>query len=602
MEKLDADDDALFMPEFRRAGLLGAQYASAATAVLLLFFMTVPALSNQYTAGAVGIRGAMLSVLTVIFLVLRLRPVFSVSHYVSMVGGTSALMLLGLAALMATPGFDSVSSNFSPIPAMFLGLFLNYAFLRLPLWTVSALCWAFSISVVVAVPQGFAGAGQFRLMLYLVALNVLGMLLSRSIESRERALFTERRRAESAETEARERARAAEDAHTEKTRLLAAVSHDLRQPIMAASTHLSVLRNKLDKGELAQAHEQLGHVRESVGMLGSTLDHLLTAARYDSGNEPIRIEAVELGPVLVQIRRTFEPEAGRKGLELRVRLPAQRVVVTSDATALWRVLMNLVSNAIKFTESEGRTGRGVVVKARVRGAGCRIDVVDTGVGISSEHMDAIWQAYFQVQNAERSRARGLGLGLFLVRRALDQLPTHDLRWRSRPGRGSRFTLLLPGAHLSDPGVVVRHALPVGADALSQLRGAYVLLLEDDREARRAIEDLLDDWGVVHASGATLEELIPEVEAAGRTPDVLVTDFRLPGQLSGAACVQELRRLIGETVPAVIVTGESDLASVRAVMPPDTALLQKPFEEAAFALPLLEAVMRARRAESLQIGR
>ena len=456
--------------------------------------------------------------------------------------------------------------------------------------------------MVAAVPHGFAGAGQFRLILYLVALNFLGMLLCRSIEARERALFDERRRAESAETEARERARAAEDAHAEKTRLLAAVSHDLRQPITAASMHLSVLRNRLDRGELAPAHEQLGHVRESVAMLGSTLDQLLTAARYDSGHEPIRIEAVEIEPVLEQLLRTFEPEAARKGLELRIRVPAQRVVVTSDATALWRVLMNLVSNAIKFTESEGRPGRGVVVKARVRGESCRIDVADTGIGISSEHMEAIWQAYFQVQNAERSRARGLGLGLFLVRRALDQLPTHDLQWRSRPGRGSRFTLTLPGAHLSDPGVVVRQALPVGADALAQLRGAYVLLLEDDREARRAIEDLLDDWGVVHASGATLEELIPEVEAAGRTPDVLVTDFRLPGQLSGAACVQELRRLIGETVPAVIVTGESDLASVRAVMPPDTALLQKPFEEAAFALPLLEAVMRARRAESLQIGR
>ncbi|GAA4406564.1 response regulator [Quisquiliibacterium transsilvanicum] len=160
--------------------------------------------------------------------------------------------------------------------------------------------------------------------------------------------------------------------------------------------------------------------------------------------------------------------------------------------------------------------------------------------------------------------------------------------------------MLPGAYLSDPGVVVRHAAPVGADALSQLRGAYVLLLEDDREARRAIEDLLDDWGVIHAGGATLEELAPEVEAAGRIPDALITDFRLPGQLSGAACVQELRRLIGATVPAIIVTGESDLASVRAVMPPDTALLQKPFDEAAFVLPLLEAVVRARRAESLHI--
>ena len=600
--RIDPEEEALFLVDFRRAGLLGARYASVATAVLLMLFIAVPGLSNQYTVGAVGIRSAMLSVLIAVFSVLQWQPGFSIKNYLPMVGGASALMLLGLAALMATPGFESVSSSFSPIPAMFLGLFLNYAFLRLPLWVVSTLCWVFSASMVAAVPHGFAGAGQFRLILYLVALNILGMLLSRSIEARERALFIERRRAESAETDARERAQAAEDAHAEKTRLLAAVSHDLRQPIMAASTHLSVLRNKLDKGELALAHEQLGHVRESVAMLGSTLDHLLTAARYDSHNEPIRIEAVEIGPLLEQIRRTFEPEAERKGLELRVRVPAQRVVVTSDATALWRVLMNLVSNAIKFTESEGRPGRGVVVKARVREGACRIDVVDTGIGISAEHMDTIWQAYFQVQNAERSRARGLGLGLFLVRRALDQLPTHDLRWRSRLGRGSRFTLLLPGAPLSDPGVVVRHALPVGSDALSQLRGAYVLLLEDDREARRAIEDLLDDWGVIHASGATLEELAPEVEAAGRTPDALITDFRLPGQLSGAACVQELRRLIGETVPAVIVTGESDLASVRALMPPETALLQKPFDEAAFALPLLEAVARARRAESLQIDR
>jgi CheY-like chemotaxis protein/nitrogen-specific signal transduction histidine kinase len=428
------------------------------------------------------------------------------------------------------------------------------------------------------------------------------MLLCRSIESRERALFAERRRAESAEAAARERARAAEDAHAEKTRLLAAVSHDLRQPIMAASTHLSVLRSKLGKGDLAMAREQLGHVRESVSMLGSTLDQLLTASRYDIGNEPIRIEAVEIGAVLEQLQRTFQPEAERKGLELRVRLPRQRVVVTSDATALWRVLMNLVSNAIKFTESEGRPGRGVVVKARVLGGVCRIDVVDTGLGISGEHMDAVWQPYFQVHNAERNRARGLGLGLFLVKRALDQLPTHELRVRSSPGRGSRFTLLLPGVHLSEPGVVVRHALALGPDALGQLRGAYVLLLEDDREARRAIEDLLDDWGVIHASGASLEELIPEVEASARTPDALVTDFRLPGQLTGAACVQELRRLIGETVPAVIVTGESDLAAVRAVMPPDTALLQKPFEETAFAQPLLEAVARARRAESEQIDR
>ena len=598
VSRLSVDEERLFLPEFRQAGLIWAQYAAAATSVLLVLFMTVPGLSNLYTLGALGIRGAMLAALLCVLCVLRFGAEFAVRNYVWLVGGASGMMLLGLVALMAPPGFDAVSVSFSPVPAMFLGLFLNYAFLRLPLVTVSVLCWAFSLAVVIAVPHGFAGAGQFRLLVYLVALNALGMLLCRSIEDRERELFFQRRRAEAAQVESDGRASAAEAAHAEKSRLLAAVSHDLRQPIMAAFTYVSVMRSRLRKNELDEVDRQLGHLGDTVGMLGATVDHLLTAARYDSGNEPIRIEAVELRPIFEHLRRAFEPEANAKGIELRIRLPSQRVVVTSDATALWRVLMNLVSNAIKFTDAQGMPGRGVMVRARVGNGVCRIDVADTGIGIAAEHLQSIWQPYYQVQNAERNRARGLGLGLFLVRRALDHLEGHELRLRSRPGRGSRFTLLLPGSSLSDPRVVLRAPEPLEEGSLCALQGAYVLVLEDDRDARRAIQELLDDWGVVHVGAATLEELLPEAASAGRPPDALITDFRLPGQLSGAACVQELRLALGESFPAIIVTGESDLASVREVMPADTTLLPKPFEMAALARPLLMAVERARRAESL----
>lgn len=601
--ELDETEERAFLVQYRAGALSGVRLAGAAGGFAYLAFFLVARFTEPHEVSALLLRLGLAALLFGVALVYHFKPQSAQQHYLLLAGGASALALGGVVYLLFLGPHGSRSLQSGASPALIFGLFLHYAFLRLPLWCAAGIGWSVSIAFLLgASPMVVGGNAELRTLIYVVFSNFVGMIVCHHYEARERALYFERRRAESAEAAARERARAAEDAHAEKTRLLAAVSHDLRQPIMAASTHLSVLRSKLGKGDLAMAREQLGHVRESVSMLGSTLDQLLTASRYDSGNEPIRIEAVEIGAVLEQLQRTFHPEAERKGLELRVRLPKQRVVVTSDATALWRVLMNLVSNAIKFTESEGRPGRGVVVKARVLGGVCRIDVVDTGVGISGEHMDAVWQPYFQVHNAERNRARGLGLGLFLVKRALDQLPTHELRVRSSPGRGSRFTLLLPGVHLSEPGVVVRHALALGPDALGQLRGAYVLLLEDDREARRAIEDLLDDWGVIHASGASLEELIPEVEASARTPDALVTDFRLPGQLTGAACVQELRRLIGETVPAVIVTGESDLAAVRAVMPPDTALLQKPFEETAFAQPLLEAVARARRAESEQIDR
>lgn len=262
--------------------------------------------------------------------------------------------------------------------------------------------------------------------------------------------------------------------------------------------------------------------------------------------------------------------------------------------------MNLVSNAIKFTESKNRSGRGVVVRSFLRNGVCYVEVADTGIGIADQYREAVWQPYFQVENAERNRARGLGLGLFLVRRALDHLPNHVLTLRSRLGRGSRFTIRLPGAWLRDPGVAEAECTPLPEQALEVLQGAYVLVLEDDRDARRAILELLDDWGVLHASGATFEELVQEVQSDGRSPDALITDFRLPGPLNGSQCVTELRRILDEHFPAVVVTGESDPGAIRKTLPADTLLLQKPFDVAALAAPLIEAVKRARRAESVGI--
>ena len=434
-------------------------------------------------------------------------------------------------------------------------------------------------------------------MIYLVLVNLVGMAVCRSIESRERELFVQRRRAESAQAQLKERARAAEEAHMEKTRLLAAVSHDLRQPMMATTAYLSVLKSRFQKRDFEQAEKQLAHISDSIGMLGATLDHLLTAARYDSGTEPINVEAVELRPILERIHATFAADAAAKGIELRIRYPAYRLVVSTDATALWRVLMNLVSNAIKFTEPNGRSGRGVVVRCVLIGKTCRIDVADNGVGVSSEFQQAIWQPYFQVANAERNRAHGLGLGLFLVRRAVDHLPDHRLAMRSRPGRGSRFSIFLPGARLSEPEVVAKEPASISEDDLAIMAGAYVLVIEDDHEARRAMLALLDDWGVVFSSGANLEEVVIDAATSMRTVDAIVSDYRLPGGRNGAECIVELRRQLGEHVPAVIVTGESDLASIRASMPEDTVLLQKPFDPSELLFPLRAAVLRARAAEA-----
>lgn len=424
------------------------------------------------------------------------------------------------------------------------------------------------------------------------------MAVCRSIESRERELFIQRRRAESAQAQLKERAQAAEEAHMEKTRLLAAVSHDLRQPMMATTAYLAVLKSRFQKRDYDQAEKQLARISDSIGMLGATLDHLLTAARYDSGTEPINVEAVELRPLLERIQATFAADAAAKGIELRVRYPAFRLVVSTDATALWRVVMNLVSNAIKFTEPGARPGRGVVVRCVLIGKSCRIDVADTGIGISEEFQKAIWQPYFQVANSERNRAHGLGLGLFLVRRAVDHLPEHRLAMRSKWGKGSRFSIFLPGARLSEPEVAVNEAQSISEEDLRILAGAYVLVIEDDHEARDAMLALLDEWGVICSSGASLEEVLVDAASSVRTVDAVISDYRLPGGRNGSECIRELRRQLDQAIPAIIVTGESDLAAIRASIPDDTVLLQKPFDPSGLLAPLRVAVLRARAAESL----
>ena len=589
--------EAQFLQQYRRAALRGMVSASLAGAYSFLAFLFVARYTEGVSALGLWVRVFLILILLVtVWLVVR-APRFAERNYVPIAGGVSSTVLGGTVLLLSLGAAPSMQDGGGGSPAHIFGLFLHYSFLRLPLWCAAGIGWSVSVaSVLWAQPLVVTGNAEARTIIYLVLVNLVGMAVCRSIESRERELFFQRRRAEAAQAELKERARAAEEAHMEKTRLLAAVSHDLRQPMMATTAYLSVLKSRIQRGDLEQAEKQLSNISESIGMLGATLDHLLTAARYDSGTEPINVESVELRPILERLHSTFANEAAIKGIELRIRCPRARLVVSTDATALWRVLMNLVSNAIKFTEANSHPGRGVLVRCTLLDKTVRIDVADTGVGISGEFQNAIWQPYFQVANAERNRAYGLGLGLFLVRRAVDHLPEHRLAMRSRLGRGSRFSVFLPGSRLSAPDVGRTEPPPISDRDLGILAGAYVLVIEDDLQARRAMCALLEDWGVVYSSGATLEEALIDMASSPRTVDAVISDYRLPGARNGVECIAELRQLFADAIPAVIVTGEVDLATIRAAMLPDMTLLQKPFDPPELLAPLRAAVLRARSRE------
>ncbi len=593
----DVGSERAFLAEFRQEATNWAAYAAIAGALLFLVFLAVAWLSERHTVAALVIRAFLVAFLLSVAVTLWWRKGVSVDNYVAIAGFASAVALGGTVLLQALPGGGSQAVAVQASPAIMFGLFLHYAFLRLPLRVSASIGWSVGAAAVMWAPMVTGGSETVRNAVYLSFANIFGMVICRLIESRERELFHQRRQAEAARIEARERQGAAEEANRQKTRLIAAVSHDLRQPMTAAVAHLDVLQLRLERGDHKGACLQAAKAQAAVAVLGTTLDHLLTAARYDSGTEALRVELTELAPLLKELHEAFAPEAAARGIELRIRLPRDRVLLDTDRRSIHRVMSNLISNAIKFTDRRPDRHGGVLVTARLKGRVCRLDIVDTGIGIQPEDVEEIWKPYVQLNNVERDRERGLGLGLYLVQRIVEQLPGHAVGMRSKPGRGSRFTLTVPGCRLDGGREAAPLVVgPVARADVSPLIGAYVMLLEDDLDARVSLATLLGEWGVLVDSGATLGQLFDGDSEPERLVDAIVCDYRLAAGVTGIDAIASIRNRLGYAPHAVLITGEADIAPLRKMVGPSTAVLHKPFSSDVLAGLLLDAVRAMRQME------
>ena len=220
----------------------------------------------------------------------------------------------------------------------------------------------------------------------------------------------------------------------EKTRFFAAASHDLRQPLHAIALFGNVLaQNLADHPE----HGNALRLMDSVNALSTSLDTMFDVSLLDSGVIQPEIQRTMLNPLFEQIQRLFASRAEQKGLQFRLR--SSPLWVKTDPHLLMRILVNLVENAIKYT----RTG-GVRVVARARGQHVWIEVCDTGIGIATDQVDAIFEEFYQINNPGRDRTLGLGIGLPMIRRLCKMLD-HPLSMKSSPEHGSRFRVQLPNA-------------------------------------------------------------------------------------------------------------------------------------------------------------
>lgn len=353
----------------------------------------------------------------------------------------------------------------------------------------------------------------------------------------------------------------AERANAAKGRFLAAANHDLRQPFQALRLFHHLLSERLKDPGSQSIAQKMGEALEGGEKL---LHSMLEVATLDAGVVRPVIAAVPIAPILSDAVAEFRSAAAAKGLE--VRLVPSRAVVRTDAAMLGRMLHHLLGNAIAFT-----TGGGILIGCRHRGQWLRIEVWDTGSGIPSDQLDAIFEDFVQLNNPERDRRRGLGLGLSKVRRKAALLG-HTVEVRSRPGHGSVFSVIVPIAAAESAAAATA---PTGAaPAVPDRR--RILVVEDDPMQRSAIQLLLETWGHSVTAAADGDAALAAVRRPDGIPDVIVTDFRLPGTLTGVDVVRTVGEMAGGAVPGVILTGDTAPERIREAVSAGCRLLHKPF--------------------------
>ena len=310
-------------------------------------------------------------------------------------------------------------------------------------------------------------------------------------------LRAEKRTAEAARAQAEEARLEADIANRAKTQFFAAASHDLRQPLHAMGLFAEALRQRTREPEVAHL---VNSVNESVDALEGLFSELLDITRIDSGGLEVRPEHFEMGEILRKVRLHFEPTAFEKGLALRLR--GGRHAVHADPLLVERIVRNLVSNAIRYTEDGS-----VLVSCRRRSGRLLVQVWDTGVGIAAADCGRVFEEFYQVPGAAQpthEHRKGLGLGLAIVAR-LASLMEAPLSVRSALSRGSVFTLSLPvgQAPRAAPTLPPRKG-PIDIT----LTGRLVVIVEDEPAVREGLAVLLAGWGATLAAFGSVAEVKP----------------------------------------------------------------------------------------------
>ena len=399
--------------------------------------------------------------------------------------------------------------------------------------------------------------------LFQTAISLEGQVRQRTDE-----LSATLRRLEDSNVELARQKEISEKANLSKTRFLAAASHDVLQPLHAAQLVVSTLA---DIQTSDQGHRLIGQVERSLDTMHELLQTLLDISRLDAGVVVPSFESVPLRIVVDSLMSDFRPIAEEKGLELRSR--TQDLAVWSDRRMLRRVLQNLISNSIRYTDHGT-----VLIGTRKRGDTVAIEVIDTGMGIPPDQEEHVFEEFHRgavAKSADDSMNAGLGLGLAIVKRLVSALK-HSLALSSRLGHGTRMSLSAPLAARREE---VDHPKAISPllQTSNQLTGARVLLIENEPTVAEAMAGLLVSWGCRTRTSGTKAQALQQLD--GWRPDLIIADQHLDYGGLGTDTIREVSVLLGRKVPAIVITADPADAVVESSLEVGAEIMHKPIKPA-----------------------
>jgi CheY-like chemotaxis protein/nitrogen-specific signal transduction histidine kinase len=345
---------------------------------------------------------------------------------------------------------------------------------------------------------------------------------------------------ENLEQRVAQRSEEAESAQQSKSRFLAAISHDVLQPLNAARLFTSALRES--GGDAAEQVRLAERVDASLRAAEELLDGLLDVSRMDHNRLRAELTDFDAAEVMRELAAQYAPVAAGRGLQLRVHV-RDRAPVRSDRRLLRRVLQNFIANALRYT----RSGR-IVLGMRGRGAQLELQVWDTGPGIPPQHMRQIFDEFQRYQQPFDWGEQGLGLGLSICQR-ISRVLDAPLDARSNVGKGSMFSITVPRA----ASISARPAVPRRMPASDSLTGLKVLCVDNDQEILDGMRVLLGRWGVNVVTAATVDAALERVVA--EAPAVMLVDYHLHDRLEGLDTLDALRAASPGPIAGALLTAD-----------------------------------------------